>query len=343
MSQNQSWIISALFFGLIAFALSFMIMHEMQAVRAWAIWTGGIIGVGSSYLIYRFLSYASETNQVVKRISRLRKTTIRDIHEEAVEIDEDDEENLSELADFSRKLLFYNEEKIQETRLLLIRAGFYKESTLVRFLILKITLPIIGGIIAFLYAYLNGLALQTILLMTFAVAIIVWIMIDKRVETMGEERKEKIQQDLPDALDLLVIYAETGTAFDNALPKVADEMIKSSPEIATELKILNRELRLLSSRIQAYENFLERVPLQTLKSLIGVLRQSETVGTPIADAIKQIAESLRNERIMGAERRAARIPVLITLPLIAFIFPVLLLIIMGPVALQIIDGFAGKF
>lgn len=153
------------------------------------------------------------------------------------------------------------------------------------------------------------------------------------------KRTAVLRQGLPDALDLLVICAEAGLTIDAAFGRIARELEPAYPELASEFGLTAVELSFLSERRQAFENLAYRVNLDSMKGVTTTMIQTERYGTPLASALRILAADFRNERMMRAEETAARLPAIMTLPLVMFILPVLFVVIMGPAACSITDAF----
>jgi len=142
---------------------------------------------------------------------------------------------------------------------------------------------------------------------------------------------------MPDELDLLVICAEAGLSLDHAIEQVGRVLRSSSREVAEEFTATAAEMRVAPDRGQALENLARRTGLASLRSIVATLNQSIKFGTPLADSLRMLAAEMRAERLARFEERAARLPVLLTLPLMAFILPSLMIVIGTPLALRIID------
>jgi tight adherence protein C len=155
------------------------------------------------------------------------------------------------------------------------------------------------------------------------------------------KRTDAIRKGLPDALDLLVICAEAGLTVDAAFNRVAKELGRAYPELGDEFALTAIELAFLTERRQAFENFAYRVDLDAIKGVVTTMIQTERYGTPLASALRVLSAEFRNERMMRAEEKAARLPAIMTVPLILFILPVLFIVILGPAACSISDAFAG--
>jgi tight adherence protein C len=156
------------------------------------------------------------------------------------------------------------------------------------------------------------------------------------------KRTDAVRKGLPDALDLLVICAEAGLTVDAAFNRVAKELGRSYPELGDEFALTAIELSFLSERRQAFENLAWRVNLEAVKGVTTTMVQTERYGTPLASALRVLSAEFRNERMMRAEEKAARLPAIMTVPLILFILPVLFIVILGPAACSIADAFSAK-
>ena len=165
---------------------------------------------------------------------------------------------------------------------------------------------------------------------------------DLYVNNKVSKRSKEIRKGLPDALDLLVICAEAGLTVDAAFHRVARELGKAYPELGDEFALTAIELGFLTDRRSAFENLAYRVDLDAVRGVVTTMIQTEKYGTPLASALRVLSAEFRNERMMRAEEKAARLPAIMTIPLIMFILPVLFVVILGPAACSISDNFIGK-
>jgi tight adherence protein C len=154
---------------------------------------------------------------------------------------------------------------------------------------------------------------------------------------LAARRRVRLETGMPDALDLLVISAEAGLSLDHAIEQVGRVLRSSSREVAEEFAATAAEMRVAPDRGQALENLARRTGLASLRSIVAALNQSIKFGTPLAGSLRVVAAEMRAERLARFEERAARLPVLLTLPLMAFILPSLMIVIGTPLALRIID------
>ena len=128
---------------------------------------------------------------------------------------------------------------------------------------------------------------------------------------------------------------------DAAFHRVARELGRAYPELGDEFSLTAIELGFLTDRRQAFENLAMRVKLDAVKGVVTTMIQTEKYGTPLASALRVLSAEFRNERMMRAEEKAARLPAIMTIPLILFILPVLFIVILGPASCSIGDAFKG--
>ena len=155
---------------------------------------------------------------------------------------------------------------------------------------------------------------------------------------IGHQRKRylaRIEQGLPDALDMLVICTQAGLGLGPAIIRVATELQHAYREIAMEFEQTANELQVLSDARIAILNLGTRTGLESLKRLATTLAQTLQYGTPIAEALRVLSAEMRQEMLTKFEARAARLPVLLTLPTIVFILPCVFLIAGGPAMIQV--------
>jgi len=156
---------------------------------------------------------------------------------------------------------------------------------------------------------------------------------------LAKRRRIRLETGMPDALDLLVICAEAGLSLDHAIEQVGNVLQSSSPEVAKEFAATAAEMRVLPARTKALENLAERAGLASLRSIVVTLNQSIQFGTSLAESLRTLAAAMRVERLARFEERAARLPVLLTIPLMAFVLPSLIVVISTPLVLRIFSMF----
>ena len=174
-----------------------------------------------------------------------------------------------------------------------------------------------------------------ILLILLAVAAVGFYLPEVILDLRIRSRKEKIVRGFPDALDLLVVCVEAGMGIDAAINRVAEEIRLSSPVLSDEFRLLNLELRAGKSRADALRNLGARADVEEVRSFSTLLIQTDRFGTSVAQALRVHSDAMRTQRYHRAEELAAKLPVKLMFPLIMFIFPAIIVVIVGPAAIQI--------
>jgi tight adherence protein C len=243
------------------------------------------------------------------------------------------------------KLQVLQDEQIKDVQQKLAQAGIRSKDLAVTVIFGRMVLPILFGGIAALLIY--GLDMWPDLSSTksagatMAALLLGYKAPDLFVSNKRQKRTDAIRKGLPDALDLLVICAEAGLTVDAAFSRVAKELGRAYPELGEEFALTSIELGFLTERRQAFENLSYRVNLESVKGVVTTMIQTEKYGTPLASALRVLSAEFRNERMMRAEEKAARLPAIMTVPLILFILPVLFIVILGPAACSLSDAMSG--
>lgn len=164
---------------------------------------------------------------------------------------------------------------------------------------------------------------------------------DVYIDRRARSRQNGIEAHLPDALDLLIVSAEAGQTLDAAMARVGREIHHVDVGLGDELARTAAELRVLPDRTQALHALSERNDAAGLRSVVGTLVQGQRQGTPLAHSLRAIADELRDRRMAHIEEKAARLPALITIPLIFLILPAFFVVMVGPAIIQITDVLSG--
>jgi tight adherence protein C len=212
-------------------------------------------------------------------------------------------------------------------------AGYRKPEDADTFLSLKLLAPIVGVLLA----TFGGA--QNFILYALFLAVAGFFVPDMLLFYAIGQRKTKIGRALPDAMDLLVICMEAGLGIDQAVLRIAGEIDLIHPELTEELLIIGHEMRAGKPRLDAWRSMADRVDLDTVRQFVAMLVQTERLGTPIARALGQFADSLRTKRLMLAEEQAAKTTVKLIFPLAIFIFPALFVVLLGPGVLSMMKTF----
>ena len=258
--------------------------------------------------------------------------------------------NKNQAADRVRAILskfkMLQDDQLQKTQQRLMQAGIRNKDLAFFIIFARFVLPAVLGITAIVLIYLvnywpewggvRRYATVAGILVGSYKAPDIWL------KNKVTKRSHAIRKGLPDALDLLVICAEAGLTVDAAFGRVSRELGKAYPELGDEFGLTAIELGFLSERRQAFENLAARVDLEAVRGVVTTMIQTEKYGTPLASALRVLSAEFRNERMMRAEEKAARLPAIMTVPLILFILPTLFVVILGPAACSIHDNLIGK-
>ncbi|KAA8999453.1 type II secretion system F family protein [Affinibrenneria salicis] len=225
----------------------------------------------------------------------------------------------------------------------LVSAGFRGSQALmiVAALALLSVLVLLALVAAFIWPLLGGNQLWGILLCLLAVylgTLLPRIVLDRLVV----RRQHLIQQGLPDALDLLVICTNAGLGLNSAIQRVAEEMDIVCPALADELRLTSGELQISNDTDVVLKRLAQRTGLESVNTLVNTLLQSRQYGTAITQALRILARSERTARMMRLEEAAAKLAVKITLPMMLFILPTVLIVAAGPAVLGLIAFFASQ-
>jgi tight adherence protein C len=244
---------------------------------------------------------------------------------------------------FLSRLSVLQDSQVKAAQQKLAQAGIRKKEWGVAIILARMICPIvIGGLAAIMIYGVNYFPLWPDYKKFGAFAallVFAYKLPDIYVSNLVGKRTKEVRKGLPDALDLLVICAEAGLTVDAAFARVARELGRAYPELGDEFSLTAIELSFLTDRRSAFENLAYRVNLEAMKGVTTTMIQTERYGTPLASALRVLSAEFRNERMMRAEEKAARLPAIMTVPLILFILPTLFVVILGPAACSISDNF----
>jgi tight adherence protein C len=230
--------------------------------------------------------------------------------------------------------------ELSKVRRRLMTAGYRSLSAAVIYSACELILPFVVAA-----AVLLVFGLSHWLLMIFG-ALIGYLLPSLWLGRQTTLRQKQIRNGLPDALDLLIVCIEAGSAIDQAIIKASDELDISYPALAEELRMITTEMRAGKPRLEAFKNFASRTKVDEVRSLVSMLIQTDKFGTSIAQALRTHADVSRTKRRQAAEERAAKIAVKLVFPLVFCLFPSLYVAILGPAVIdymrvfkpQIVEG-----
>lgn len=157
-----------------------------------------------------------------------------------------------------------------------------------------------------------------------------------------QKRIERMRNGLPDMIDLMVICTEAGMGLDAAIARISGEMVRTNPDLAQEFYLSLLEMRAGATRIEALRSLALRSQLEDMDDFVTMLAQADKFGTGPAESLRIQSDMMRSRRAQRAEELAAKIPVKMLLPLGLFLFPTLMLVLLGPAIIQIIETFSNK-
>jgi tight adherence protein C len=226
----------------------------------------------------------------------------------------------------------------EEARAMLVQAGFRGQAPYTTYLFFRMAMPVIMLVGSLFYIFVV-LKLDYPPLIKFGMSIGCaylgmqspnWFLRNKI-----QRRQVSLKRAFPDTLDLLLICVESGMSVEAAFRKVSEEIGVQSVALAEEFTLTTAELSYLPDRRQAYENLAQRTGLEGVKSVCLALQQAERYGTPLGATLRVLAQENRDMRMLEAEKKAAGLPPMLTVPMIVFFLPVLFVVILGPAAIRV--------
>jgi len=278
-----------------------------------------------------FYAFSPGEVSIATRLARIAGIAAP-VQEEAKFADRQKERVRDTLANVGKMLPAVSTEKASRTQLLMIRAGYRSPEGLLAMRGVKLIFPIaaLAGV------YLTGMYRANPFLVPVLALGLGYLLPDMWLTWRVKSRQHKLRRALPDALDLMVICVEAGLGLDQALMKVSQDMRISHPQLSEELQLVNMEMRIGKARIDALRELARRTGLDDLKSLVAMLIQTERFGTSIAQSLRVYSDDMRLKRRQRAEEMSAKTSVKMVPALVFFIFPALMVVILGPAIITLI-------
>lgn len=223
----------------------------------------------------------------------------------------------------------------------LLTAGFKGRNTLALFIGCKFICLFVGAFLGWFGLGYLGFSGGTHIAGTIGGVVLGLLSPDWTVKFLRRRHINQLERGLPDALDMMVICAEAGLALEPAITRVGREIEPAHPAVSLEFLQTASELRIVADHRLALNQMAARTGLVGLKRLTTTLVQTMQYGTPLTDALRVLSTEMRGEMLTRFEARAARLPVLLTIPMIVFILPCVFLIVGGPAIIQVIHVFKG--
>ena len=228
-----------------------------------------------------------------------------------------------------------SDKTVKGLRATLVDAGLRPDSALGVFVGCKLML--LAGLPVLAWVGLSRIEIDPLYRNVFVAgaAIAGMLLPDFVIKQMRSRHRKQVERGLPDALDMLIICTEAGMAIETSILRVSQELRFAHAATADELAMTSNELQMTADPQVAFTNMGERTALDSLRRLGVTIVQTIQYGSPLSQALRVLATELRTEMITRYEERAARLPVLLTMPMILFILPALFLVIGGPAVIQI--------
>jgi tight adherence protein C len=217
-------------------------------------------------------------------------------------------------------------------------AGVRGEQSVGVFFGAKMATMIVLPLVVWMFVRNTGWSTLMIMFPPFAAAVFGLLLPDIVVKQMRKRFMARLEKGLPDALDMMVICAQAGLGLGPAIIRVADEMKNSYRELAIEFGLTANELQIMSDTRVALHNLGQRTGLEQFRRLAMTLIQTIQYGTPLTEALRTLSSEMRQEALTNFEESAARLPTMLTLPMIIFILPCVFLIAGGPAIIQVMHS-----
>jgi len=240
---------------------------------------------------------------------------------------------------FGDRVTRADDTKRKSVRLQLLRAGYRHPDAVSLYFGLRAVLAIGLPAALVLLAPLSSEPAPKILLGLIGVGMLGWLLPKLYIVRRARRRQRSVQKALPDTLDLLTTCVEAGLGLNQALVRVAEDVLPLSRDMSDELTITNLEIRAGSSRSEALRNLSARTGLSDVSSLTAMLVQTDRFGTSIAQALRVHADTMRDKRRQRAEEAAAKTSIKLLFPLVLFVFPAIFVVILGPAVFHVAEIF----
>ena len=227
-------------------------------------------------------------------------------------------------------------ETAKQARTMMQMAGIRAPAAPLVYLVSRIALPVLFTVlsVSFMAAADKEIHNAVKLLILFGAAVIGFFLPRVLLKNIADKRQQEISLTFPDALDMILICVQGGIGIEGAIKRIAVTVSEHSEVLAEELGILCAELSMMNDRRSAFQGFASRVGSGSARSFATAMLQAEQYGTSISKALRVLSEDLRDQRMAEAERKAASLPPMLTVPMILFFLPALFVTILGPAFLK---------
>ena len=298
------------------------------------IWATSCVAFGAVVLIVLAVAYGFSGGNVpaAERLTRLWQPPST---EKQAGFREKQKQKVRQVLGDVGKLIPSSSKRIPHTQRLMVRAGYRRPESVMAMQGVKVLMPL--GLLALVY--FTGLYKQSpIFILSFA-AVGGYMLPEFWLTARVRRRQQLLRLSLADCLDLLVVCVEAGLALDQSFLRVTQELRIVHPALCEELDLVNAEIRIGRTRVEALRELATRTGVEDIKALVAMLVQTERFGTSIAQSLRVHSDELRTKRRQRAEELAAKATVKMIPPLVFFIFPALFVVILGPAIISIYRHF----
>lgn len=298
-------------------------------------------GLAAFLCAWAILKSFSKSDRYAKQIKHIQERR-EDLRSEFVEAKQRSkhERHVSFMRAVSLRFQLVKRHQIGKTQLELVQAGLRSKDAIYVLAFFNVVMPVLLFIAGIVVMQLNSDVSAKWKMMNYIWPVLGAYMGLKLpmayVRRKKKKRNARIQKSLPDVLDLMTICAEAGLSLVAMLERVARELKLVYPEMAEELSLTSIEIGFLPERAKALINLSERCDLPEVRGMTSVLIQTEKYGTPISQALRVLSAEFRAARMLRAEQKAARLPAIMTVPMIVFILPTLFIVIIAPAVVKLI-------
>jgi len=310
----------------------------MEGFEGLLVWLSGLTAF---FAIYTVGNSVVERDYLGPRLHQLQRRRSQLKQQYLGEFDQQEDEGLMVLVrQVVEQFNLLPKDRIAALRDFMASAGYRNKDALMVYVFARLVCPIGAVILTIVMLKINIFSAEILGMPLLYIGLAAYLGLklpDLMVHNLRNKRWHKIRMGLPDAIDLMMVCAEAGLTLPAAMERVAKEVGLAHPELADEMALTSVEIGFLPERKTALQNFQNRVDIAEVRGMVSVLLQTEKYGTPVAQALRVLSKEMRMQRFLRAEQKAARLPALMTIPMISCILPTLFIVIMVPAIIQMID------
>jgi tight adherence protein C len=291
----------------------------------------GTVALGVGGLLWFLMSQSAPERRRLERAGVVSSTGV---------LVESPQSLASEQSDFAKAVTSFvprSPKDMTRLRRQFVRAGYDSLTPVAIYTIGQIATPIVFALAPLLYG-----PFSQVWMFSAVLGLMGWLIPGVILGRMVKARQKVIQNGLPDALDLMIVCLEAGSALDQAILKVSEELALAYPALAEEFQKLLTETRAGKPRLEAFRNLADRTGVEDVRSLVAMLVQTDRFGTSVSQALRTHAEVSRTKRRQRAEERAAKIGVKLVFPLVFCLFPAMFVVTLGPAVIRFVRVLFGQ-